>query len=408
MAVSHLTADEICKVRMMERNCSFFTTGEFAKRANVSIRTIRYYDKVGVLKPTAINESGYRLYSDSDYAKLQKILSLKFLGYSLEEITEVTKNDKDSDYIKKSLQLQLKLIQSKMEHMKLIEQSITEASMLLDKEDSFDWNRMINLIQVTNIEKDLYSQYKDSKNTSIRIKLHEDYKGNKVGWFEWIYSLLNIKPCDNVLEIGCGNGELWRVNKDKLPDKVNIILSDISPGMIHDAKENIEESTIFSYHIFDCNHIPYKDESFDIVIANHMLFYLKDRESVFHEIKRVLKRGGTFICSTYGKEHMKEISELVKEYDQRIMLSNVNLYEIFGLDNGEKELEEYFNSVEKLIYKDFLKVNHWEPLIDYIMSCHGNQLEYIKDDFSDFIKRKLKDKGYLKITKDAGIFKNRK
>lgn len=389
----------------MEINRRYFTTGEFAKRANVSIRTIRYYDNVGILKPTVINESGYRLYSDSDYAKLQKILSLKFLGYSLEDITEITKNDKDSDYIKKSLQLQLKLIQSKMEHMKLIEQSIIDTSKLLEKEGSFEWNKMINLIQVTNIERDLYSQYKDSKNTSVRIKLHEDYKVNPLGWYEWIYSLLNIKSSDNVLEIGCGNGELWRVNRVKLPENVSIILSDISPGMIHDAKENIEDFSKFSYQIFDCNHIPYKDESFDMLIANHMLFYLKDRASIFHEIKRVLKPGGTFICSTYGKEHMKEISELVKEYDQRIMLSNVNLYEIFGLDNGEIELKQYFTSVEKLKYKDFLKINQSDPLVDYIMSCHGNQLEYIKDDFSNFVKRKLKDKGYLKITKDAGIFK---
>lgn len=387
-------------------NPSFFTTGEFAKRANVSIRTIRYYDKVGILKPTVINESGYRLYSESDYARLQKILSLKFLGYSLEEITEITKNDKDSDYIKKSLQLQLRLIKTKMEHMQLMEQSIIETTRLLDKGDALDWNRMINLIQVTNLEKDLYSQYKDSRNTSIRIKLHEDYSINKTGWFEWIYSLLAIKPGDNVLEIGCGNGELWRVNRDKLPKNAKIILSDLSPGMIHDAKENLGNSPIFYYQIFDCSTIPYKDESFDLIIANHMLFYLKDRESVFHEIKRVLKRGGTFICSTYGKEHMKEISALVKEYDQRIMLSNVNLYEIFGLDNGEKELEQYFNSVEKLTYEDYLKVNQSEPLIDYIMSCHGNQLEYMKDDFSDFINRKLKNKGYLKITKDAGIFKS--
>lgn len=393
----------------MERNRRYYTTGEFAKRANVSIRTIRYYDKVGILKPTVINESGYRLYSDSDYGKLQKILSLKFLGYSLEDITEITKNDKDSDYIKKSLQLQLELIQSKMEHMKLIEQSIIETSKLLDKGDSFDWSKMINLIQVTNIEKDLYSQYKDSKNTSIRIKLHEDYKVNQLGWYEWIYSCINIKSRDNVLEIGCGNGELWRVNKDKLPRDVNITLSDISPGMIHDAKENIKDSTLFSYQIFDCNHIPYKDESFDILIANHMLFYLKDREAVFHEIKRVLKPGGTFICSTYGKEHMKEISELVREYDQRIMLSNVNLYEIFGLDNGKEELERYFDSVEKIKYYDYLKVNHAEPIFDYIMSCHGNQLEYIKEDteFIRFIERKLKNKEYIKITKDAGIFKVR-
>ena len=64
----------------------YYKTGEFAKMANVSIRTIRWYDKQGLLKPTMIAENGYRLYTDKDFVKLQQILSLKQLGFSLEEI----------------------------------------------------------------------------------------------------------------------------------------------------------------------------------------------------------------------------------------------------------------------------------------------------------------------------------
>lgn len=59
-----------------------YTTGEFAKKAGVSVRTIRYYDKQGILKPSFTSESGYRLYSDKDFARLQKILTLKYLGFS--------------------------------------------------------------------------------------------------------------------------------------------------------------------------------------------------------------------------------------------------------------------------------------------------------------------------------------
>ena len=50
----------------------YYTTGEFARMAHVTIRTIRYYDKKGLLKPSFINESGYRMYSDEDFLKLQK------------------------------------------------------------------------------------------------------------------------------------------------------------------------------------------------------------------------------------------------------------------------------------------------------------------------------------------------
>ena len=64
-----------------------YTTGEFAKKAKVTIRTIRYYDKKGILQPSFRNDAGYRMYTDQDFLKLQKVLSLKYLGFSLEEIT---------------------------------------------------------------------------------------------------------------------------------------------------------------------------------------------------------------------------------------------------------------------------------------------------------------------------------
>ena len=63
-----------------------YSTGEFAKLAGVTIRTIRYYDKIGLLKPTMILENGYRRYCNQDLITLQKILCLKELGFSLEEI----------------------------------------------------------------------------------------------------------------------------------------------------------------------------------------------------------------------------------------------------------------------------------------------------------------------------------
>ena len=102
---------------------------------------------------------------------------------------------------------------------------------------------------------------------------------------------------------------------------------------------------------------------------------------------------------------MKEITDLVQEFDPQINLSEVALYTIFGLDHGEKQLKPYFGSVEKRIYEDSLWVDRPEPLLDYILSCHGNQNRLIVDrhkEFVAFVKEKT-DKG-LRITKDAGVF----
>lgn len=65
---------------------SFYTSGEFASRAHVSLRTVRYYDKIGLLHPSAVTDGGARLYSDHDFVRLEQILLFKYLGFSLDEI----------------------------------------------------------------------------------------------------------------------------------------------------------------------------------------------------------------------------------------------------------------------------------------------------------------------------------
>lgn len=390
----------------------YYSTGKFAKRARVSIRTVRYYDKQGLLKPCYISEAGYRFYTDTDFGKLQKIIFLKSLGFSLDEIKDLTGNDTDQNYIKNSFRLQLDLIRKKIQQFQLMEKSIKEASKLFSETEEVDWNRMIQLIHITNMEKDLTRQYKDSANVNSRILLHRNFSINPLGWYQWLFTNLSIKPGENILEIGCGNGELWRVNQDKIPADCSLLLSDISVGMLSDANENLRTAgENFKFAVFDCHEIPSGDSTYNHVIGNHMVFYLKDRRKVYEEIRRVLKKDGYFYCSTYGRDHMKEIEQLVKEFDPRISLSEINLYEIFGLENGLPELLDCFSDVEKIIYNDCLIVNQVQPLYDYILSCHGNQQEYLKgreDAFKQFLSKKIQKNGSLKITKMAGIFRCKK
>ena len=68
----------------------FMTVGELAKKMNVTVRTLQYYDKEGVLSPSAESEGGRRLYTDKDLVLLHQILSLKSLGFSLKDIKTET------------------------------------------------------------------------------------------------------------------------------------------------------------------------------------------------------------------------------------------------------------------------------------------------------------------------------
>ncbi|OMI06945.1 MerR family transcriptional regulator, partial [Bacillus paralicheniformis] len=71
---------------------NMLTIGQLAKRTGVSIRTLRYYDKIGLLIPTDYKEGGHRLYSLDELSRLQQIQSLKFIGFSLKDIADLLKS----------------------------------------------------------------------------------------------------------------------------------------------------------------------------------------------------------------------------------------------------------------------------------------------------------------------------
>src|SRR5215469_14055487 len=107
----------------------FYHTGQFAQKAAVSIRTLRFYDKVGLLSPSQYTEAGYRLYTDADFFRLQQILALKFLGFSLEEVKCCLQVGPTA--LQESLALQKAMMQDKREQLNAIIQAIDEAEKLL-------------------------------------------------------------------------------------------------------------------------------------------------------------------------------------------------------------------------------------------------------------------------------------
>lgn len=386
----------------------YYSSGQFANMANVSVRTIRFYDKQNILKPSYTTPSGARFYTDSDLARLQQILLLKYLGFSLDDIRKITINDTDWHFMLNSLNLQKKLIQDRIEQMQQVEQAIGNTIGEIHQKHAVDWSQMLKLIHLTNTESRVKKQYQDASNISARIQLHQNFSTNTQGWFPWIYEQCRIQEKERVLELGCGNGALWYENLSRIPQYVQITLSDISEGMLRDAKRTIGSSDRrFSFQTFDCANIPFEDGSFDLIIANHLLFYCDNLQQVLGEIRRVLTPAGRFVCSTYGSSHMKEINDLVSRFDKHISLSDEKLYEKFGLDNGESILKEFFSSVKCILYKDSIEINQAQPIIEYILSCHGNQNQYILDKYSDFRAFvEEKTSGGFHITKNAGIFIN--
>ena len=347
----------------------YYTPSEFIKRGHITKKTLRYYNEHHILDATYINEKGVHFYTDDDLAHLQQILFLKYLGFSLNDIKQMTIYGNDKAFISKSIKMQTYFINEKIEQLKLIKEALLEASITIDKKEDIDWEKMIETINDKEYEDIIKKQYENSTNIESRINLHNKCSINKENWFVWLYKNLNLKENQKVLEIGSGNAALWKENLDLLPNNIEITLSDISLGMLKNAKDNLKNDKHFSYKIIDGNNINLKDEKYDLIIANHVLFYLKDIDKSLKDIKTLLKPNGTFICSTYSKMHMKEINDLVKEFDSRIELSKDKLYEIFGKENGQDILGKRFDDVKWIGYEDGLLVNDENILIQYILSC---------------------------------------
>ena len=95
----------------------YMTVGEVAKKMNVTVRTLQHYDKEGLLSPSSISEGGRRLYTDQDIVKLHQILSLKHLGFSLNDIKNKISSLDTPAAIANALTEQAAVIRQKIENL---------------------------------------------------------------------------------------------------------------------------------------------------------------------------------------------------------------------------------------------------------------------------------------------------
>lgn len=175
--------------------------------------------------------------------------------------------------------------------------------------------------------------YVEADTLSTRINLHEKYSVNKYGFGNWIFDLYDFRAGMKVLELGCGTAGGWAAGSARLPEGVEVILSDFSPLMLQEARDTLRDETIFSFEQIDAQNIPCPDGAFDIVIANHMLYHVPDMERALAEIRRVLKPGGSFYASTLGENSLAELGDVYRKLEGRAAFSYAKDIS-FTLENG--------------------------------------------------------------------------
>lgn len=141
----------------------WYSTGRFAKRASVSVRTLRFYDRAGLLVPSERTEAGYRMYTDEDFPRLQQVLALKFLGLSLDEIKGCLAAGPRR--LQESLGQQKAMLHEKRAQLDAILRAIDEAERLLTAEpavaDQSAFESVVRIIEVIQMQQqsDWVSKY---------------------------------------------------------------------------------------------------------------------------------------------------------------------------------------------------------------------------------------------------------
>ena len=249
-------------------------------------------------------------------------------------------------------------------------------------------------------------QYKDASNLNARVEIHRRFSTNPQGWNAWVFDALLSLPADaRILELGCGPAYLWSANAARIPAGWDITLSDLSAGMLETAKRSTARiGRSFKFEVIDAQSLPYDDETFDLVIANHMLYHVPDRPKAIQEIRRVLKPAGRLIATTVGERHMHELDAWLRRLSAA---PDFTLFPLpFTLETGLAQLQPYFSQVEMRRYADNLQITEMEPLMAYIHSSIRAR-EFSETALAELrgqLERELQSKGMLFISKDSGLF----
>lgn len=256
------------------------------------------------------------------------------------------------------------------------------------------------------------TQYADSSKLAARIHLHVTYATNPKIFSVWVFEqLVKHAPRQaNVLEVGSGRGDLWRENDHAIPADWHVTLTDVSAGMVEDCRMFVGTKLArrFDFNTENVEALRFGADTFDVVIANHVLYHAEDIATALAEVRRVTKPGGRFFAMTNGKGHLHQLQDLQAKHGlvpQSVAATNLWDHS-FSLENGHDLLRAHFNTVEYLPFDDTLHVTDAQAIVDYISSLFvettpaPERLQALYDDVTAHIQRD----GAFIIEKATGLF----
>ncbi|MBE5838142.1 MerR family transcriptional regulator [Butyrivibrio sp.] len=356
------------------------TSGEIAKQAGVSTKALRVYDEKGLLKPIGLSEGNYKLYDKSSLIILEKIIALKHIGFSLEEIKNSLEND-DQSSIREILEKQLEMMNQKIYELQKSAKCIKSALARFDENP--DWDDIADIIKKMEM----------SQGADERRWYAEEHAADGIEWYEKIFNSLSFKETDTVLDLGCSYGLLWRKNWERIPKNFIVEGVDIHGNWADDLYRYLEDNrktlpegsdiqVIFSNLEKDETWEKIREKKYSKIIAHYLLSYLHDDAYFIKNVAQVLAPGGMFSVNHYG--------EAVKEYDfWEKCLTEARLDISFAHKKRDERrqadvefealLSESFDRVEKIALPGPLVFDNAGALFDRVLKKYPEGGKYLED-----------------------------
>jgi len=135
---------------MKNQRENLWQTRRFAEKAKVTVRTLHHYDRLGLLKPFRRTAKGFRLYGENEFARLQQILTLKFIGFSLAQIKKILADR--SFVLAETLELQRDVLQRQATRIESALAAIERAAEINRQNGTTCWESFNQIIEVINME----------------------------------------------------------------------------------------------------------------------------------------------------------------------------------------------------------------------------------------------------------------
>lgn len=260
--------------------------------------------------------------------------------------------------------------------------------------------------------------YGTAEALNIRIETHRRYSTAPMQLADWALALLPTSGQEVIFDAGCGSGNFLLPLAKKVT-RGRAVALDLSRGVMQEAIETAQQEGLpITFLVGDAEELPFADKTFDMVMANHMLYHVPDIPRAIGELYRTLKKDGWFLATTNSQTTMEELDSLhlraLGVSDRRLERPD----DRFSLENGERFLRRHFPEVGMHPFPDSLEFTEAEPLLRYYASgpiyrnvdgiynpeLPAEELNHCYETMRQLVEKEIEEKGKFVVSKLSGAF----